>query len=257
MRRIVSLLVPIAFVAAANAQDLELLQPQVSFSAWRVMSADGLQVEGQYHYAPGKHRNEIEMEGQKMTSILREDLDMMWNVMPDQRMYMELPIGSGQNSVPGNVGVEGSDVIESEALGSETVNGQNTTRYRVTVRTATGDTSSGLLWVTDDMIPMKMDMTSNGTQVVMELRDIEIGPQPDALFEVPDGYQRFSLGGLGGALGRGGFGGAGGAAAPDASDPEPTVLQEVAQEAREGAEEGAKQGIRENARRRIRGLFGN
>src|SRR5690606_33101846 len=99
---------------AANAQDLELLQPQVSFSAWRVMSADGLQVEGQYHYAPGKHRNEIEMEGQKMTSILREDLDMMWNVMPDQRMYMELPIGGGQNSVPGNVGVEGSDVIESE-----------------------------------------------------------------------------------------------------------------------------------------------
>src|SRR5690606_32585306 len=94
---------------------------------------------------------------------------------------------------------EGSEVVESRELGTEEVNGQRTTKYEITVRDPSGETASGTLWATQDMIPVKMDMVvDGGDRVVLELRDVEIAPQPDSLFEVPAGYTALSLGSLGG-----------------------------------------------------------
>lgn len=232
----------------ARAQ-LETLEPQVSFSAWRVMSAgDSLTMEGPYHYAPGKHRSEMAIEGQTITAIVREDREVLWTLMPQQNMYMEVSFDSREI---GNGGAfEGSEIVESRRVGTEEVNGQSATKYEVTVRDPGGETATGTLWATEDMIPVKMDMVvQGGDRVVVELRDIEVGPQPDELFEVPAGYTKLSLGAFGN-LGNAFQGLTGNPPAPtDAAN------DGDADEAGEGAREGAADGVRENVGRRLRGIF--
>ena len=241
----------------AHAQ-LDSLQPTVSFAAWRVMTAGSATMEGPYYYAPGKHRSEMGVEGQTVTAILREDRELLWTLLPQQNMYMEV---SFDTRAPGTAGFEGSDIVESRELGDEEVNGQRTTKYEITVRDPGGQTAAGTLWATSQMIPVKMDMVVDGGEhVVVELRDIEIGPQPDELFEVPAGFTRLSLGNLG-AIAEGFQGAAGGAAgspqrgAPGAAaDPSPAE-DGAADGATEAATEGVRDGVRENVGRRLRGIF--
>jgi len=247
--------------SSADAQP-ELLQPTVSFSAWRVTSAGGAVIEGPYHYAPGRHRSEMTIGGQTLTAIVREDRELIWTLMPQQNMYMEVTLDGTESG--GGSAFEGSEVVESRELGTEDVNGQRTTKYEVTIRDRAGGTAAGTLWTTAQRIPVKMDMVVDGGEhVVVELRDIEVGPQPDALFEVPAGYTRLALGNLGNLAGafQGMPGNAApapapsGATAPDDPNFAEEVAQGAAEAAREGVTEGVRQGVRENVGRRIRGIF--
>lgn len=253
-------------VSQAHAQ-LESLAPRVAFSGWRVMSMQDSQViEGPYYFSPGKHRSEVTVEGQSFTAIIREDREVLWTLLPQQNMYMEISFDARELGSGG--AFEGAQVVESRELGTETVNGQRTTKYEVTVRDPNGESASGTLWATADMIPVKMDMVvDSGEHVIVELRDIQIGPQDDSLFEVPAGYTRLSLGNLGNL--RSAFEGfAGGAGASPAPAPgpatqggsrEPGFAEEVVDGAAEGAREavtdGVREGVRENVGRRIRGIF--
>jgi len=253
------------FCASAGAQSVEELRPTVSFSAWRVISSGTIRMEGRYHYAPYKYRNEMELNGQQMTAIFREDLDVVWNLMPAMQVYMEVDVG--QLFAQGGGSIEGAEILEREAQGTEVVNGYRTTKYKVTIRDVLGETNSGVIWLSDEMIPVRTEMTGqNGELVTIELSQIEIGPQPDALFEVPPGYQKFSLGGLAGLPG--GAGRAQQREAETASDGNPNartggMAEEVtnalrdgmAEGAREGARQGAEEGARERVRRGIRGIF--
>jgi outer membrane lipoprotein-sorting protein len=267
MNKIAAALASSSLLLVSNVHaQLEDLQPRVSFSAWRVMTAaDAPVMEGPYYYAPGKHRSEMTLEGQTFTAIIREDREVLWTLMPQQNMYLEVSFDAREF---GNGGAfEGSEILESRELGSEEVNGQRTTKYEVTVRDPSGETASGTLWATRDMIPVKMDMVvDGGDHVVLELRDIEVGSQPDSLFEVPAGYTALSLGSLGGlrdiAQAFPGAqrqpGSASQPGGPSESD-NPNLAEEVAEGAADGAREavteGVRDGVRENVGRRIRGIF--
>ena len=259
----ITAVVSFAFLLASSAHaELDSLQPTVSFSAWRVMTAGDTLIEGPYHYAPGKHRSEITMGGQTFIAIVREDRELLWTVMPQQNMYMEVTFDAAE---AGNGSAfEGADVVESRELGTEDVNGHRTTKYEVTIRDRTGETATGTLWATAERIPVKMDMAlDRGERVVIELRDIEIGPQSNDLFEVPAGYTRLALGNLGNLAGafQGMIGNPAAEPAPGGSNEadNPNFAEEVAQgaaeAAREGVTEGVRQGVRENVGRRIRGIF--
>jgi outer membrane lipoprotein-sorting protein len=250
--------------AAANAQNaqLESLQPQVSYSAWRVFSNASMQVEGAYYYAPGKQRTEMQIEGQAMTGIIREDLGLLWTLPPAQaqmNVYMEIPLDSSE-ARGSNSSLAGAQVVESRLLGSEDVGGYRTQRYQVTVHEPGSETFRGDVWVTEHMIPVRMEMNDeSGDRFVMEQRNIEIGPQADELFEVPAGYTRLTLGGLRGALGEAFRGRPGGQGTDDGDSSGPGFAGEVAGEAadaaRQGVVDGVGQGVRENVGRRIRGIF--
>src|SRR5690606_7274845 len=99
---------------------LESLQPEVGFAAWRTIG-DGTNtmMEGPYHYSPpGKHRNELQMQGQALTAIVREDLQTIWTLMPQQNMYMELSYDE-----PTTPSFDAADVVESRFIGTEEING--------------------------------------------------------------------------------------------------------------------------------------
>jgi hypothetical protein len=93
---------------------------------------------------------------------------------------------------------ESSPGATYEKLGTETVNGRTTTKYRVTVK-GKGDAAAmqteTIVWVDESLgMPVKSETTSAGEQargskVTMELRDIKQEVDP-SLFELPKDYKK-------------------------------------------------------------------
>ena len=197
MKKTTTLTLLLSLVAFGAQAQLDSLRPEVSYSGWRVIS-DGKSslMEGPYNYADGKHRSEISAGGQNFIAIVREDRDLLWTLMSEQKMYMEVSLDARE--VGNGNAFEGAEIVESRRIGTEVVNDQRTTKYDVTLRDSNGQTVTGTLWATEQRVPVKMDMVvDGGSRFVVELRDIEVGPQRDELFEVPAGYTKFSMGSLG------------------------------------------------------------
>jgi hypothetical protein len=239
---------------------LPSLQPEVAYSAYRSFSDGQMSMEGAYHYQPGKHRTEIKIEGQSMTAIIREDLEVLWSLSPAQgpmRFYMEFSMES-EEARNGNALV-GTEVVQSRLLVSETVGGYRTDKYEVTVTEPEGGSFSGTVWVTDERIPVRMEMADEGGRLfVMEQTNIEIGAQPDELFEIPAGYAKLDLGGLGAVFGEltRGLQTRNDA---DQGDEQGEFTREVAGHAAEAAKKGVLRGVgqavRDTVGRRTRGLL--
>ncbi len=74
-------------------------------------------------------------------------------------------------------------------VGNETVNGRNTVKYETT--NASGDVKH--FWLDPKLrFPVKWDGKNNGG----ELRNIQEGPQPASLFEIPAGFTKMDMGGM-------------------------------------------------------------
>jgi hypothetical protein len=180
--------------------------PTVAHDGVRVVGAGGQAVETRFHYLPpGLQREDMSQEGMSMAMIIRQDLGVVWTVLPGG-MYMEMSIddaGEDTHSLPGSEGV-----VEFEALGAEEMNGWPTTRYRV-VSMEDGKRAEGEFWVTEHWIPVRMEIAPSdrpGDKVTMNVRDLQVRDQDPALFELPPGATK--LAGLGGLTGdaEGGFG---------------------------------------------------
>lgn len=73
-------------------------------------------------------------------------------------------------------------------MGSETVLGYPCTKLRVTGGTLpNGQVLTGIVWMTENLdLPVRLE--TNG--MVLEIRNLKVGPQPAYLFEIPAGYTR-------------------------------------------------------------------
>jgi hypothetical protein len=127
-----------------------------------------------------------------------------WTVlMAKQHMYMEMPSKMMENRgmfaffKSGDVENACSDWLKLERnkggtchkVGSETVNGRNTVKYEGT--NASGETSS--VWLDSKLrFPVKWQGKNNGG----EMRNIQEGPQPASLFEIPAGYTKMDMGNM-------------------------------------------------------------
>ncbi len=177
---------PLPFSTGAQAADW--LRPDVAYAATRTMQAGGHTISGPVHYDGGKERFEMTMEGQQQVMIRREDKQLLYMVMPQMGMGMEMQLG-GQASMPGAMpGARDYAELQPEEVGRETIAGEETTKYRVM---AEGMTI--FIWASDDGIPLRMEGEGPEGRFTMELSDIERGPQPAELFEVPAGIQMMQM----------------------------------------------------------------
>src|SRR5690606_24243298 len=107
---------------------------------------------------------------QSITAIVREDLQTIWTLMPQQNMYVELAYDD-----PSAPSYDAAEVVESRFVGTEEINGRRANKYEMTVVDPGGANAAGTVWATEEGIPLRMDMTSDGERVVIELRDLEVG----------------------------------------------------------------------------------
>ena len=248
-------------IAVGMNQAAEVNEVTTPFRAEARMSAEGEQVNSVIYFDDGRLREELSMEGQGVVMLYRQGGGKAQMLMP-MGMYMEFDLGTGQNEQ-----MDEYRLVERTKIGRETVNGFDTTRYRVIYEGPDGR-YEGDSWFTDDNIGVRCDMTATeggeSTRVLFEITKLELGDQAESLFEIPAGYQKFDLG----ALGVGGMGGAGAMPGAGAYPPQDapvdengtTIVDEVGDAAQRGAEEAAKeeaeQGAKDAVKKGLRKLFG-
>jgi hypothetical protein len=162
-----------------------------SFSADEIHTTGKQVTTGRVYASADAIRTEGEKKGKRAISIMRLDKKVIWNLMPDQRMYMELPfMGSAE------VASMAKDAkIEKESLGSERVGAYHCDKYRVKV-TFEGKVYTSVEWDAKELNGFAVKKADEKGAWTTEYQNVHLGPQDPSLFEVPAGYQKFSLGGM-------------------------------------------------------------
>lgn len=184
-----------------------LPSPTVEYSADRIVETEAGTFSGKVYSAQGKERSETDMGGMQSVMILRRDKQLGWMLMPSHKMYQQLDLAQAQQQS----GAAPDDQVEISEVGSESVEGFASTKYKLLMKDGS---AGGFIWITQDGIPVKMDMLSRHegkkSRMTVTLKNLSIGSQDPQLFELPAGYSAMpGAGGLApGAKKGGGIGGA-------------------------------------------------
>ena len=171
-------------------------QDKVSYSARQYMETADTTMNGMVYHAPGMERREYEQDGDKTVMIIRNDKQMMWMLMPGEKMYME-------NKFPkeGRKDDIGAYKITKTVVGPDTVNGIKTTKSKVIMIGPDGAKMGGFMWTSKEGITVKLDAIAvqggDKARFKSELKDLKVGKQDPSLFEIPAGYSKMGMGGLG------------------------------------------------------------
>jgi hypothetical protein len=159
----------------------------MEFSADSIMTHGKEKMTSKIFYKPDKFR--IEMNApQQMITINRVDKKVIWNIMPEEKMYMEMPFQM-QNKPKVDEKVEGE--IDRKLISNETVDGHPTKKYLITYKADGKNEQMYQWWATDiNFVVKTAAVDGSWTQ---EFRNIKIGSQPDNLFEVPAGYRKMQM----------------------------------------------------------------
>jgi len=166
---------------AAIAQEL---------SATVVNSAAGQTISMKVYMKPGKYRSDNEIAGS--TTIVRMDLNKVWTIMKPQKIFMEMQGVTDEQIKIAEEKVKGE--VSRKVVGSEAIDGHPTTKYEVTAKVDDKLLKTYQWWATDINFPVKTAAIDGSW--TMEYRDINLGSQPDSLFEVPSGYKKMTLPGM-------------------------------------------------------------
>jgi hypothetical protein len=185
--RLLSLILAALLIAAAAAGAGTLSDSRVGFSADRTLVLDGKTYIGKVWTMPGKERHEQTIRGFAPVFILRGDSPIGDIVLAQLHTTVEFVF-------PAELRLLADPRLTRRPIGHEIINGVPTTEYAVDETTPQGH-AEGALWLSRDGIPMRCAGTftaPNGHHSTLkwELSHVKIGPQPDALFEVPTGFNK-------------------------------------------------------------------
>jgi len=198
----------LAILSSAPAGADRLPRPTVAYAADLVMQTrEGGQggpmtLTGRVYATPDKERREIEMMGRRNVLITRRDKGVTWILMAEQAMYMERPIRHGGDDDPDPFADWDNGNLKMTKLGTEKVNGVKATKYRVELDNDHGGRDHGLLWLTKDNIPVRLEATDTSegapSHVTMDYKNLKVGKQDPQLFEIPAGYHPMAMPSFGG-----------------------------------------------------------
>ena len=115
--------------------------------------------------------------------------------MIPEKMYMEVPMEAEKKTRD----VRQCTMASRKELGKEAVNGISAVKSQIEATCPDGSGVSGTVWTTRDEILVRMDAVSRkagggaGPRVVMEIRNLRIGKQDPALFEIPAGFSKLTM----------------------------------------------------------------
>lgn len=162
-----------------------VLAAGTQFAADMVQKVGGQTQTLRYYQGDQKMRTEMKTEdGRQAVSIIDIKARKMYTLMPEEKMYMEIPLG-GDTAAWAADDKTREEYYEVKKLGTEKVNGYVCDKYELIPREK--DLEKSTTWIARKLgYPIK----SVGTNFAMELTNIKEGTQPAALFTVPKGYQK-------------------------------------------------------------------
>lgn len=143
-------------------------------------------------------REEVKEDGElSVINITRPDKGVAWNLMPEDRMYIEIPLAG---MTPG--AMENIEDLESSAkmraLGKETVSGYPCEKRRYD-SSEEGQGAVVTVWYSSELdYPVKIHVQAFGgeEEMVLEFQNIKTDNIPDSMFEIPEGYMKFGIPGM-------------------------------------------------------------
>ncbi len=148
-----------------------------------IVTKNGMTLETKSYIDGDKMRSEMEMNGIKMATIIRRDKSKIYQLMPSQKMVLEMDYDEskfkGQSAAA--FGTDG----KYELVGPDLADGVNCTKYKVT---SDKNHQVFFFWLdTANQVPLKMEAQDNSFTV--KWKNFKAGPQSPDLFELPAGYQ--------------------------------------------------------------------
>jgi outer membrane lipoprotein-sorting protein len=172
------------------------LSSAAEFSADMIHKTGEQTVKGKVYVKENKIRQEAVQDGEKGVVIIRMDKGLVWNLMPEEKMYMEMPsMGDVANDPEYEKKLE--EMAEKKYLGKEKVAGYACKKYKYIYR----DKSMGTLtqWFSEKLnYPIKTELSGQqgGVEMLIEYTNIKEQKLPDSLFEIPSGYTKMSIPGM-------------------------------------------------------------
>jgi hypothetical protein len=196
IRRPAVLMAVTAFLAAgilvsckpkATLKGMESGKAPQNFSADLVMTTNAGTFEGKAFVG----ENMTRMEMPESTVISRMDKNLVWILMPTEKMYIEHPMNP-ENSIFQSSKLPGE--TERTLVTSEVINGKKTEKYKITY-SVDGKSAAVFQWIEPSSgIPIK-SASLDGTWTY-EYRNVQPGKQNLALFELPSDYKKYSMPGM-------------------------------------------------------------
>ena len=198
MRHMLVALIGLATLSVClSAQAAPMNRAQAEYSADATIENEEGTMKQKIFVTPTKERKEmLTGTGEGGVQIFRYDNKVMWMLMPSEKMYMEYPIGGGAP--------KGNDpsqwTYEDTAMGEETLNGMRVTKYKTIATSTDGKKYGGFSWRTREGINVKQDLLykegNDKKRMLTELKNVKIGRQDPKLFEIPEGFTKFDMGGM-------------------------------------------------------------
>ncbi len=158
------------------------------FSADTILTYEGgRETKGKIYFKPDKYRMDMKVQ-EEMIMITRVDKKVIWNIMPAQKMYMEMPFNL-KNKPKVEEKFEGE--IDRKLVGNETIDGHPAKKYLITYKSDNEKHQVYQWFATDINFPVKTSAIDGSWS--QEYKNIKIGSQPDSLFEVPAGYKKIQM----------------------------------------------------------------
>lgn len=171
----------------------------VEYSADQVVETEDGITTMKVYSTPTAERKEMKDGADTAIMISRYDKKVVWNLIPEEKIYMTMPMGGADDKS------RDTDVanykLETTPMGAETLNGLTVNKAKILMTDPDGSKLGGFSWTTSDGIMVKLDAISvdkgGKNRMKLEMKNLQIGPQPKELFELPSGYEQMDLGGKG------------------------------------------------------------
>lgn len=201
---------------AVSAASLVLATPSfagpgisVEYSGEEVVETAESATKTKVYSTPTMERREMSEGGQQMITIARHDKKVTWMLMPEEKMYMEMPIGQSAEKKDEKTDLSAYK-IEQTPMGQETLNGIVMNKGKMIMTAKDGSKMGGLMWTTKEGIIAKMDALSvdqgKKDRFKLEMKNLKISKQPADLFEIPKGFEKMDMGAMGAMEGMGDMG---------------------------------------------------
>lgn len=204
LRRLSILISVVSALAVTPIWAAQLSRPQVEYSADSTIQNEEGTLQQRIYVTPTKERKEmLTGGGDGGIMIFRFDSKVLWILMPSEKMYMENSMGAsrGQRDDPSQW------TYEDTVVGEEMLNGVRVTKYKTIATSTDGKKYGGFSWRTREGISIKQDLLykegNDKKRMLTELTNVQVGRQDPRLFEIPEGFTKFDMGGMmSGAMGR-------------------------------------------------------
>ena len=145
-------------------------------------------------YVKGNKKRQ-ELPGINMVVITRGDKGVMWQLLPDQKVYMEMAnfagAGGGDSSSNRWTAMAKSNPKQVKKVGTATVNGYLCDKYKANPQPKLSITA----WVSRKLdlevkVESSMQLDKGNISSTMELSNVKEQKLPDSLFEIPKGFKK-------------------------------------------------------------------